>query len=90
MYKNNQVHIFLYSFKDFLGNQTSQSEKWRENPGRNKNNSQKASSGDWEALRLTLTITGLASAGLDEAEELSPIAAIDACAETIWIWFFFF
>lgn len=38
--------------------------------------SQKASSGDWWALRFTLTITGLSSAVFGRAEELSPTTAI--------------
>lgn len=38
--------------------------------------SQKASSGDWWALRLTLTITGLSSVVFGKTEELSPTTAI--------------
>lgn len=37
-----------------------------------KDNLQKASSGGWVALRLTLTMTGLSFAGFGGAEELSP------------------
>lgn len=42
-------------------------------------NSQKASSRVWLALRLTLTMTGLSSVGFGGAEEHSPSLAIKQC-----------
>lgn len=53
-------------------NKTKNKKKHLERKNERKDNLQKASSGGREALRLTLTMTGLSFVGFGGAEELSP------------------
>lgn len=62
---------------NFLSKQTVKG-KVRGRSRRKDQHLQKASTGDWEVLRLTLTITGFSSMVLSGAEELSPMDAMHA------------
>ena len=76
--KDKLEHAIFVHFESFSRqpNKHEKTKMRRKNDRRRRDNSQKASSGDWKALRLTLTTTGLASVGLAGDEELSTMSAI--------------